>query len=370
MAKREKKKENKRRLLLLIVLLVLTGVMLGTASYAWFTSNKKVSVENLNVDVRAVNGLEISADAVNWGVKIDKDNLISNEWVDQNNQLPDTLGNVSTVTDVVEDDNGNNYIQFFDGSVATECPNGEPDCENATYTLTAFKKGEKRCYDTNSAGDANNTSIDKCGTTGKHLMAFDIFLKVDKDNTKLYLTENATVENTGATDLGIKNTTRVAFLNRGFVDYTTYRDGDADTGEDGTTIAQSLNEAGVVKLWEPNAYSHTSAGVAAARTFYGITNLTAGDSNSAVAYEGVKAEITSPIDLTKTNSTQYPAYFQAVTPDYKTEATGHNRIDTGIVLNSGVTKIRVYFWVEGQDVDTENRATGSNMRLKLEFSID
>ncbi len=369
MAKREKKKENKRRLLLLIVLLVLTAVMLGTASYAWFTSNKKVSVDNLNVDVRAVNGLEISADAVNWGVKIDKDNLISNEWADNNNQLPDTLGNVSTVGNLYVDENGYNYIEFFDGSVATECPNGSPDCENATYTLTAYKKGEKRCYDTNSAQQPNSSAgIDKCGSTGKHLMAFDIYLKVDKDDTTLYITENAGVSHVGQTDLGIKNTTRVAFLNRGFVDYTTYRDGDGTS--EGYQLAQELNEAGDVIIWEPNFNTHTSSGVAAARTFYGITNLVVGDNNSAVAYEGVKAEITSPIDLTKTNSTQYPAYFQSVTPDIKTEATGHNRKDTGIVLDSGVTKLRVYFWVEGQDVDTENRATGSNMKLDLEFSID
>ena len=369
MTKREKKRDNKKRLLLLILLLVLSIMILGVSSYAWFTSNKKVSVDDLNVDVRAVNGLEISADAVNWGVKIDKDNLIQNEWVDQNNQLPDSLGNVSTVGNVVADDQGNNYIEFFDGSVATECPNGEPDCENATYTLTAFKKGEKRCYDSDASGNANSTTgIDKCGTTGKHLMAFDIYLKVDKDNTPLYLTENAGVTNTSATDLGIKNTTRVAFLQRGFVDYTTYRDGDGTT--EGVTLAQNLNDAGTVILWEPNFNTHTSAGVAAAKTFYNIENLNVGDNNNAVPYEGVKAEITTPIDLTKTNSTVYSGLFQAVDPQIKSQATNHGRLETGITLNSGVTKIRVYFWVEGQDVDTENGATGSNMKLDLEFSID
>jgi len=368
MTKRENKKNNKKRLLLLILLLVLTLGIFGAGSYAWFTSNKKVSVDDLNVDVRAVNGLEISADAVNWGVKIDKDNLIQNEWEGQNNQLPDSLGNVSTVGNVV-DQNGNNYIQFFDGSVATECPGGEPDCDDPTYTLTAFLKDEKRCYDSNASGATNNNaSIDKCGTTGKHLMAFDIYLKVDKDNTPLYITENAGVTNTSATDLGIKNTTRVAFLQRGFVDYTTYRDGDGTT--EGTKLAQDLNEAGDVIIWEPNFDAHTTSGVAAAKTFYGIEGLTAGEGNNTVAYEGVKAEITTPIDLTETNSTKYSNLFAAVDPAIKTEATNHGRKDTGIVLNSGVTKVRVYFWVEGQDVDTENRATGSNMKLDLEFSID
>ena len=45
-------------------------------------------------------------------------------------------------------------------------------------------------------------------------------------------------------------------------------------------------------------------------------------------------------------------------------------VDTGIYLSAGVTKVRVYYWVEGQDVDTENNASGSSMKLGLEFTIE
>ena len=38
-------------------------------------------------------------------------------------------------------------------------------------------------------------------------------------------------------------------------------------------------------------------------------------------------------------------------------------------LLKGVTKFRIYWWVEGQDVDAENNATGTAMRLNLEFAI-
>jgi flagellar basal body-associated protein FliL len=84
MAKREKK-NNKKRLLLLIVLLMITAIMLSTATYAWFISNKTVSVDSLDVQARTSNGLEISADAVNWGVSINKANLISNSWAGHRN---------------------------------------------------------------------------------------------------------------------------------------------------------------------------------------------------------------------------------------------------------------------------------------------
>ena len=38
-------------------------------------------------------------------------------------------------------------------------------------------------------------------------------------------------------------------------------------------------------------------------------------------------------------------------------------------LKVGVTKLRIYFWVEGQDIDTENNAAGYKMSLNLQFTI-
>jgi len=71
MAKRgSKKEERKRRLLFLILLFVLTIAIGGTATYAWFTSNRTVTVDPMDVEVTAVNGLQISADARNWKAKV------------------------------------------------------------------------------------------------------------------------------------------------------------------------------------------------------------------------------------------------------------------------------------------------------------
>ena len=35
-----------------------------------------------------------------------------------------------------------------------------------------------------------------------------------------------------------------------------------------------------------------------------------------------------------------------------------------------ITKMKVYFWVEGQDVDCENNASGGDITLKLQFSLN
>lgn len=39
----------------------------------------------------------------------------------------------------------------------------------------------------------------------------------------------------------------------------------------------------------------------------------------------------------------------------------------GIRINSGVVKIRVYIWVEGQDYDCEDYAPGTDLQFNLSF---
>ena len=61
-----KKKNNKKKILPLILLLLLTTIMLSTSTYAWFTANKTVTIESINVNVATSSGLQISTDAKNW----------------------------------------------------------------------------------------------------------------------------------------------------------------------------------------------------------------------------------------------------------------------------------------------------------------
>ena len=376
MAKREKK-NNKKRLLLLIVLLVLTVVMLSSATYAWFISNKTVSVDSLDVQARTSNGLEISADAVNWGVSINKANLISNSWAGHRNQLPKILDHVSTVGNL-HTDAGQNYMELFDGNVAITCDGTVADdgsCEGTEfYTLTTKATNEINCYDEN--GEETVPDSSKCN--GKTYMAFDIFLKVTND-ADLYLGRNATVKKKGDNSFGIENAVRVAFLYRGHLTTDEYYTDDASEGE---ALAQELNasanddDPAVVYIWEPNYDAHTAAGVASGRNYFNVNTISTGTGNAQVEYYGVKTAWDDPIDLTKTAIpsgtgalSNFADLFELVEPDIIT-ASGHDMQITPIKLKAGVTKFRVYFWVEGQDVDTENLATGHDMSLNIELSIN
>ena len=48
-------------------------------------------------------------------------------------------------------------------------------------------------------------------------------------------------------------------------------------------------------------------------------------------------------------------------------------VEVGTVVDltpNTITKVRIYFWVEGQDVDCENNASGGDISLKLQFSLN
>ena len=55
---------NNRRILYLLFILLLTGILLSTTTYAWFTTNRMVSVNSLDVKVNAAGGIEIGDDVV------------------------------------------------------------------------------------------------------------------------------------------------------------------------------------------------------------------------------------------------------------------------------------------------------------------
>ena len=59
-------------------------------------------------------------------------------------------------------------------------------------------------------------------------------------------------------------------------------------------------------------------------------------------------------------------YFEKVLPKWKIPTAGQQV--TFDNLAAGVTKVRVYMWIEGQDVDCENMASGTNVNFNVQFS--
>lgn len=333
MEKNRKKYSLKSSLLLLLFTLVLLIV----STYAWFTSNQTVSVTGLEVNVEAKNGLQISVDGTNWKSIIQSTDILGahTTYGSSTNQLPKTLEPVSTAGNV---NTSNGYLEMFYGVVETDDVSGD-------YLLTAAQSTEVR-------------TITGQDDAAQKFIAFDLFFKVNED-TNIYLGKNSKVlPKEGTSSRGIENAARVAFLN----------EGNADAGESVANIQALKGSTNATRyIWEPNYNIHTAAGVANARDTYNITTTTT--AVSPLEYEGVKANIAKSdnVLLRQLASGTYGAFLDSVTPQYRTVKDFTTNLSI-FPLQAGITKVRFYMWIEGQDVDCENNASNSDIVYNVEIT--
>jgi len=328
-------------------LLLLITCFLVLSTYAWFTSNTFVKIEEIDINVQTSNGLEISVDALNWKeVLANKDILTGEDWGGHLNYIPqDYMKQTSTAGEV----NGEGFLRMFSGGAIGG-------------VLTAKEEPD--------------------GKKGLGYIVFDIFLKTNQDRD-LYLDVDANVigalgEN-GLTN-GMENAVRVGFVVKGHVKPADY------TSPGGVNIARGLNNVTQVIIWEPNSNSHTEAAIEAAFSCYGVRI----SQNEVIrSYSGVKAPISTPVPLIQANHRDNPGLFGEITggalgsrftfiqtpkpmrsPNYYLnigDGELGDIVDLGVKLEPGVTKIRVYMWIEGQDYDCEDLAAGLELQFNLSF---
>ena len=63
---KKKTKAIKQKLNNLLMILLLTAVLLIMSTYAWFTANRTVNIDAIDVKVATSSGLQISADGITW----------------------------------------------------------------------------------------------------------------------------------------------------------------------------------------------------------------------------------------------------------------------------------------------------------------
>lgn len=333
MAKRKnKKKQKKQRVFYLLLLLLITSLSLTTSTYAWFTTNRMVQIDLLDVSVRAQGGIEVSVDGTSWKSKILLDDLknASEKYGTNINQIPFVLEPVSTIGELED-----GKMKMFKGTAMNN--------SSGKYTLEATRSNEEQSF-----GEESNGIF----------ITFDLFLKTNT-NTNLYLTPASNAKHLGEKSVGIENAVRFAFIEEG----TTTVNASLNTIQNLKT-----NDNSKVYIWEPNYDTHTEHGIANARDIYG---LNVSNPSNPISYDGVLKEISKNMNITtdKASANNYPNYFKKVDVKYYTK-NGFDANTEIFNLRAGITKIRVYMWVEGQDVDCENNASIGNMSLNLQFSTN
>lgn len=370
---KQEKPKNKRRILLLLLLLIATGFLLTTTTYAWFTSNRTVTVGDINVNVATSGGIQISVDGANWKslVSTAELNAASTTYAAATNQIPATTSALQPVSTALAGlakgesgdlRNDDGYLSMWHGIVKSN--------EGGQYILT-----------TTDISNVTNT------TSSGYFVCFDLFFKVDAETAaettgtqkQIYLTTSSDVIANGS-DSGIKNAARVAFI----------KEGAEESGTDLATI-QALKTktlADNVVLWEPNSDKHTSSGVNNAVNVYGVasSSITAGTGNSPLSYSGVISQVVEADNITLGSATEATdatkflnvpqtgvTLFRTVEDWATAQAGGSDKGKFKEIFTLGanqITKMKIYFWVEGQDVDCENNASGGAITLKLQFSLN
>ncbi len=304
---------KKRRILLALIMLIISGVSLTTATYAWFTANRQVTVEEIDVKASASGGIQISADAKNWSNEVTLADLRATELT--NNYIPTTaLKPVTTI-------GANTKTGAFDFYL------GELDETGNAVKLTSV------------ADNSNN------------YVAFDLYFYsanpqtiVFNDGTQV-VAKNVDTPGSPASDKGLKSSVRVGFLVQG----------NDPTSTPATATALAKGTTATQTIWEPNANVHTE---------YAI-NM--GGASGIMAYMGGKAASSDPVAMTT------PANFETVTAEtHKLITSNEGSYPTGTIFSfqAGITKVRVYVWLEGQDIDNEDTASlGTGVGVKLNFKI-
>ena len=329
MEKRNSKKRKKSKKIFIAILMILfTGVILTASTYAWFTANKTVTVSQIDVNVTTSEGLQISADAVNWKTVISNDDITGVTYSGNKNQLPKETATIKPTSTIGEIDGATGFMKMFVGTVESN--------DAGNYILTATQ------------------SIETKSTTTGDFVVFDLFFQTNAAAT-IYLTSSSSVK-ASKTATGIQNAARVGFVVQGH----------AAAGTDAATI-RALKSDGTVPavIWEPNNDVHTAAAVKHAFDVYEISTQQTGAPK--LAYKGVKKDISKTANI-PLNSAE-TEYFADVTPNISTTVAGiTDKYKRVFDLEAGVTKVRIYMWVEGQDVDCEDNASGGAVAYNLQFS--
>ena len=372
MAKRNKKHE--KRVKKLIVICVLSAIILTVSTYAWFIGMQTVSVNAFEVEIAAADGLALSvtgekdsfSDTVTINGTTENIAEIKNKYSTNTNSWT-SLEPISTVGAMNSDAS---RMVIYEKSSLTASAGG--------YRLLS------EVLDNTTEGEANG------------YVAFDLFVKNlsgeayystnDVDNEEaIYLTvdSNVSVSTSGVENTGIENSVRVAFAQIGRVK------SDAETAviqgisctDDSTNKVTGICRTATI--WEPNDTKHvanaiswynSSCGKRTADTTFGAkgtcTSVTDGEFYETYAVNKAitenKKDDNRDYEVDVYDGT-YNTYTQSTTDGYLKNVdtitdsekikTGTSRPEFMTLAPNSITKVRVYVYIEGQDVDNYDFAS-------------
>ena len=377
---KQRNTKHEKRLKKLVLTCLLLAVVLTVGTYAWFIGMQTVSVDAFEVKIAAVEDLALSIDGSTWSTDL----TITEDVLKENDYAKGTyswtgLKPVSSIGEISADTS--KLVMYDKGS------------------LTATDGG----YRLMSALVTNKATTEDSSGEEDGYVAFDLFIKnmsgaayysniTDPSNEEaIYLATDSKVEaGTAGDNSGIQNSVRIAFAQIGRV-----------KSDASATLVQSISCAtaeGVTPIctnryatiYEPNDTKH----VANAITWFnktckkrgtdGAYSKDACDSladGTAVATYAVSDVIdhTHKVDVydgingytgsTAASKTAGKLVAQDTFTDTEKGYVGTARPEFFTLAPNSITKIRVYVYLEGQDVDNYDFASlGHSIKAQFGFT--
>ena len=405
MKRKKHNEKHSKKIRKLVAMCSLIAIILAVSTYAWFIGMKRVEVSEFDINIATTEGLFLSMDGIDW-----KYNLDVNEATQYDNNTNKLDGvELIPLSSVGDMDSTTSRMKLYEKSSLTAVPGG--------YRLLSAQV---------------NNYTDTEDTTGAYIegdgyVAFDLFIKNlsgdeyyidnDPDNEEaIYLNTNSSVKVAdvgGVPNTGIENSLRVAFTQIGRVEGDT-TDQDTITGitcaddEDGAAPVTGICRS--AQIWEPNDTAHVQNAI----NWYDKSCLarTAADVYSSSSYTESEDGTTTCKDIV--NGTAYPTYaisrridvadgvniydgtafntYATNTIDYATYAAAEDKAPYKLVeypnftdtmkniagaerpqfmtlAPNSITKVRVYIYLEGQDIDNYDFAQlGAKVSVNFGFT--
>lgn len=322
----------------LVVLLL--GVFLIFSSYAWFSTTLNVKIRTFNMLVTRNSGLSISLDAINYDtfVEINYDTLVrdltnryrnhTNHW-SRNGLTPVSSNGISNSDDMTFDMYHSSGVRYY-----------QRDRNKGFIGTELFEETTPREFN--------------------YFIAFDLFFKnvtgsPVPDNLFIDYGTEITLNGEASEEMeGLVNSTRIGFV----------RVGSLPNGTDPIIIQNMQCNNGCRDIiYEPNSTKHTELSKERASKY----NITLVDGEDFPTYACIKEG--GPIFLSESvsgSSNINTEYFSL--QETMTEADTNTPL---FEIPDGITKVRVYLWIEGQDIDSlETNSDGAELNVSINFIKD
>ena len=389
MKKRNQKQD--KRVKKLILSTGLFAVLLVASTYAWFIGMQSVNVTAFDVKIAAIDGLALSLNGSSFSeeVTINKGNFKTISYEGNQN----VWGELIPMSSMGIINPGTSKLELYEKGSLTTTHGGyrllaslvENTKDKEADGYVAFDLFIKNLSGEEYYSD-NNTDNEEA-----------IYLTTDSEVT---VANNGTKNETegdfeGVPGTGIENSVRVGFAQIARVEATTTNTatitGLSCAGGDGVTVICNQRTA---QIWEPNDKKH----VQNALNWYNTACLarTGKDVTDKDSYGGKCATITDDQyaqtyaiatvidDKNNTNvdiydGAAYNGYTQSQTDKFLGEFTyftdtdklkrGMDRPAFMTLAPNSITKVRVYVWIEGQDIDNYDFAQlGEAISVKFGFT--